>query len=364
MSSFRARVSHALVALTTLAAVSLVAIPTAQAATCDRTWTGGSTGLWSTSANWSGGIVAGSSGHTTDNVCIPAGSTVTLDVNATVASINTDGSAAGSVTDVAGASTVTLLVNGSTPSNLGTVTLRSATVDFVAGANVSLTGLTINGGTFVADSAINIGSGGLDVEPTGVTQANVGGTGTMTVAGDVTVLGSNFNPASGVGISLNQTGTHAFTLGTKVVQSNTRYPQFDVSSVNTPNDIHVNGSVYSMSSGMITTTGNFVLAAGSNLTAGAQFTAAGVTIPAGGAEADSRLTLNGSTSSLGGNFNAPYLTIDNGGSLFVPAGIHLGHCMHRSWSTRAAPSAATGLSTAPSATTATWFLAVTRPIQP
>ena len=324
MFRFRAKSTAALVALATVTGMSLVAIPQAGAATCTTTWTGGATGVWSNANNWSGGAVAGSPGHTTDNVCIPAGSTVTLDVNATIQSINADGSAAGNLTDNPAAGAVTLTVNGTPASTLGTLTLSTATVTFGANAPATIAGVTVNGGTFSTDANVDIGSGGLQVEPTTGAPANVSGSGTITVAGPVNVLGGNFNSTAGVGINLVQTGTHVFNLGTATVLGNPRDPQFDVSSVNTPNDIHVNGSVYTMASSAITTTGSIVLAPNADLTAGGVFTAAGITTSGAGGRVDSRFTVNGSSSSLGGNLIAGLLTIDNGGSVFVPAGIHVG----------------------------------------
>jgi outer membrane protein OmpA-like peptidoglycan-associated protein len=267
------------------------------AGTCSVTWVGGATGTWSTAANWSTNVVAGSAGHTTDEVCIPSTATVTLDQGAAgyiVAGLNDDGSAPGSIVSPASAGGA-LQINGGAgipASNVGGLSIVGASITIAAGATLNATSFTL-----------------------GSHPATVGyllGNGTLKVAGDIALAGGTIN---GPAVSLTQTGTHLFTSG----DGGGFHTYVYNATVQTPNDVTFSGTTL-FSTSSLTTTGNIVVASGAQLTQTSSLTASGIVTSGAASLIGPSLMLTGSTSSIGADVSLGALTLPSGTALTIPGG--------------------------------------------
>jgi outer membrane protein OmpA-like peptidoglycan-associated protein len=246
--------------------------------------------------------VPGSIGHTSDEVCIAGGVTVTLDTGSyTVAAINDNGtfaSAPGSITGPSTTTNPTLQITGTgvPGSALADLGFTNGQLNLPAGASLSTASLTL-GQT----------SGGV---------ANVIGTGSLSVAGPIALLGGEINGSGGLAVT--QTGSHTFVLA----DGGTFHPLLYGSTITTPNDISFSGTTM-FSGTTLTTTGNLVLAPGAALTQTSSLTASGVVTSGSGGTIAPAVHLTGTTSTLGGNLSVGGLSLDAGQTLTVPASVTL-----------------------------------------
>jgi outer membrane protein OmpA-like peptidoglycan-associated protein len=123
-------------------------------------------------------------------------------------------------------------------------------------------------------------------------------------------------------LSLTQTGSFTAAISSVTFGATTRDPYFYSTSLTTPNDVTISGTL-NTSGSAITATGaaRLLLASGANVTGGATFTASGIST-AGPANATVQPTvvLTGASTTLAGNLTAYDLRVASGGSLYLPAG--------------------------------------------
>jgi fibronectin-binding autotransporter adhesin len=161
------------------------------------TWTNAAGGNWSTGANWSSGVAP----STTNNVVIDlAGTyTVTLDVNATVASLTLGGT---SGTQTLAMASRTLTINGA--SSITTNGILSLTTSNVTGSGtLTSLGLVITHGTSALNAPIAIAASGTLL----VRGQNSGSTAALTVANGFTNSGLIELTSADLGFSSSLTVT-------------------------------------------------------------------------------------------------------------------------------------------------------------
>lgn len=188
---------------------------------CTTDWVAGGPGDWADPGNWSGGTTPGPA----DVVCAPAGSTITLDSDATVAGVALDGTL--TVTD--GSLTLTRRdrtsrfgelevtggrVGGTTLVDAGTLTWTGGTIDgetILVAHSASISGTTTLGG---ARELLVSGPTSLAGTLRLCDTASVRNLSSLSVT-DATISGAACSVASAVPITNGETG--ALTLGGDVV---------------------------------------------------------------------------------------------------------------------------------------------------
>jgi outer membrane protein OmpA-like peptidoglycan-associated protein len=218
---------------------------------------------------------------------------------------------------VSGAGTLDVTAGAVTIDSGGVLTTTSVKVDNGAGFNnlagsvVTVGGVAITSGTWGVTGTATLGAGGLNMSSDVAGSVTVQGTGTILVAGDVTIAGAQ----TGGGVVIQQVGTHTFSISNGSKTQSYIYS----ASITTPNSISESGTtLYSAST--VTSSGNLVLAPGTQLTQSSAITAKGVTTTAGTAPVVSpSLTLTGSTSSLGGDLSVQDLAVVSPGNLYIPS---------------------------------------------
>jgi hypothetical protein len=263
---------------------------------CTITFVGTSGAAWATATNWSPQAVPGSAGRTGDRVCIPAGTTVTVDSgDYTLAGFGTGSGGNGSIVGTDG----NIYVTGTDGfgSWLGGITLNRLRVDVGMGVSLATSGdLTVNKSSTLA-------GGG-----------TVSGSGSLTVDGNISVVGGTLSTANMV---ISQTAGHSVTISsdsgtTGVVQSTT---------IDTQSPVAVSGTV-SLFAGAVKTTGQLTLSPGLSLTGpNGLLQAGGVTTTAGAqAVSSTELRITGTTSSIEADLTVGGLGVTAGGTFSIPAG--------------------------------------------
>ncbi len=201
--------------------------------TCTDTWKAAVSGLWTTAANWSTGIVPTSS----DNVCITLGGsyTVTIEGTATAATVTVGGTAGTQLVSIEGAaravdSSLTLSATGSSIGKHGALTLtsksstRSGYALIGGGPNVTVT----NAGTFQTSGGTispNYLRVNLTDARTGKTE--IDGVTSEDGSGGATTL------TNGGTFSVGSTGSLALTNGSSFTQSGGTFTNHGAFSQNT-----------------------------------------------------------------------------------------------------------------------------------
>jgi hypothetical protein len=232
---------------------------------CTDTFTGATGGLWSTAANWSGGVPTSAS-----VACWSPGTMVAVS--------------------------------------------SGATADSVQGGNLSLTGGSLalassaNGSTIV-DLSIGAGS-------------SLNGPGALAVTGNFAWTGGAISSASPIAITQTGTGTLSISGSSQAYLHGGAISTAGNVSISNPNFI----AAASNGSPTLTTAGTVTFAPGAYSANGGfllpisaiGFIATGATTLGGYS-----LHLTGNSSSLGADLSTPGLTVDSGKALTVPAGVDL-----------------------------------------
>ena len=190
------RLSHVSLLMATL---TLMGVATSiQASTINTSWKGG-TGNWSMSTDWTNGVPNNRGGNVYD-ATIDSGGTdlVSLDINATIASLVLGGSSGSSILENAGGKAEGLEVTGATTIN--------STGDLIFGNSSTLKfdgGLT-DGGQFNLSGATATITGSLTLKSG--SSATVSGGSTLTVNGSLTNNSTSFETGSGTGNKVTVSG--------------------------------------------------------------------------------------------------------------------------------------------------------------
>jgi autotransporter-associated beta strand protein len=197
----------------------------------DGSWTALASGIWSSPANWSGGIVADGAGSTatfaTAGLTVPL--TVTLDTNRTIGNLVFDNPTNNFGWTVRGTTTLTLS-SGATPS----IAVNNANISATLTATLAGTqGFVKNGAGLLSLTSNNTGlSGGINVAAgilavTGSPTINPLGSNVITLSGGTLRLGSgggfNQNMVVAAGRTFANTGLTATMDGGTAITGNTWY---------------------------------------------------------------------------------------------------------------------------------------------
>jgi len=182
-----------------MAALTLMGVAISiHASTINTSWKGG-TGNWSMSADWTNGVPNNRGGNVY-NATIDSGGTdvVTLDINATIASLVLGGTSGSSILENEGGKAESLEVTGATTIN--------STGDIIFGnsSTLKLDGGLTDGGRFNLSSATATITGSLTLKSG--SSATVSGGSTLTVNGTLTNKSTSFETANGTGNKVTVSG--------------------------------------------------------------------------------------------------------------------------------------------------------------
>src|SRR6516164_10358442 len=182
-----------------MAALTLMGVAISiHASTINTSWKGG-TGNWSMSADWTNGVPNNRGGNVY-NATIDSGGTdvVTLDINATIASLVLGGTSGSSILENEGGKAESLEVTGATTIN--------STGDIIFGnsSTLKLDGGLTDGGRFNLSSATATITGSLTLKSG--SSATVSGGSTLTVNGTLTNNSTSFETANGTGNKVTVNG--------------------------------------------------------------------------------------------------------------------------------------------------------------
>lgn len=305
-------------------------------------WKGGA-GLWSTSANWSGGMPNGNF-----NVFIDKGnsvaSAVTLDMNAAIDSLTIDAGDSLALRD-----TTDLTVSGTSISNAGSIAFNSAGnptgISIAPGHNVGLTGggkLTLSETTDYEMSFISGGTGSIltNVDNTIQGTGQIGQLGGLQLVNQIKgIISANqkfpltVNAAGGVSNAglMKAIGGHTLGISSPVANTGTVQTVGGGSKVQITQSLSNTGKLMVGAGGLINMTGPFSNFAGTTLTGGTyavtgtlQFlnanvvtNAATVTLTGTASKIIDQLSNNG-VQNLAANATSGSLTLQSGRTLTVP----------------------------------------------